>query len=103
MIKIGVTTCGSKKEARELVASLLKKRLIACGQVEGPIISMYTWSGKLRKDQEYRITVKFRKENDSNLRQAIKQIHSYEVPQWVSWDANGSEEYEKWVIQSCKK
>jgi len=103
MIKIGVTTCGSKKEAKELVLSLLEKRLIACGQVEGPITSMYTWNGELREDQEYRITVKFRKDNDVSLRKAIKQTHSYEVPQWVSWDVDASEEYEEWVIQSCKK
>ena len=94
---IGLTTCQSKESAITLIRSLLAKQLIVCGQIEGPIISMYSWEGKLTQETEWRVVLKYKKINCSELTTAIKLEHSYEIPQWVYWEVESTNEYLKWA------
>ena len=94
---IGLTTCQSKESAITLIQSLLGKQLIACGQIEGPIKSIYLWEGKLTQETEWRVVLKFNKINCDELTTAIRVEHSYEIPQWVYWEIESSNEYSKWV------
>jgi len=98
-IGIGVTTCSSKEIASSIVNELLSAKLIACGQIEGPIESIYRWEGKLAKEAEWKITLKFDFVKQEQLEENIGKIHPYETPQWVVWEAGASEEYYNWVTE----
>ena len=97
-IGVAVTTCSSKESASRIVNDLLRKNLIACGQVEGPIESTYQWKGKLEKDTEWRISLKFDPGKEVELHEVVKVLHPYDNPQWIVWKAGASEEYYDWVV-----
>ena len=97
-IGVAVTTCSSKEAASRIVNDLLRNDLIACGQIEGPIESMYRWKGNLEKDTEWRISLKFDPGKEVELKEAVKGLHPYDIPQWVAWKAESSEEYYDWVV-----
>ena len=102
-IGIGITTCPEENTALEIVESLLRSNLIACGQVEGPLKSIYCWGGRLNHETEWKVTLKFKLSSMDALSAKLREIHPYDVPQWVAWDADASDEYGKWVDDPTDK
>ena len=97
VIGIATTTCPDEQTASRIVETLLAESLIACGQVEGPIESAYFWKGKLCKESEWRILMKFAPKQAQVLETRLIELHPYENPQWTNWEAAASEEFGKWV------
>jgi periplasmic divalent cation tolerance protein len=102
-IYIGLTTCKDKQHALHIIGILLNKGLIACGQVEGPIVSQYIWDNETQEDQEWRIVLKFKMGNEEKVYIVLKKEHQYETPQWVYWEVGGSDEICKWVNHHKEK
>ena len=98
-IGIAVTTCSSKEVASGIVNELLSAKLIACGQIEGPMESIYRWKGRLEKETEWKIKLKFDLAKKAEIEQNLTEIHPYVTPQWVVWKAEASEEYYNWVVR----
>ena len=71
--------------------------LVACAQVVGPVASVYRWEGKIDESEEWELRVKYSWQNENTLSRYISENHPYEEPQWVSWEADASEGYAKWV------
>lgn len=98
---IVLITCGSKSEADGIVESLLKKRLIACGNIISGIESRFRWKGKIDKAKEVLAILKTRRKNFKRIEEEAKRIHSYEVPEIIAIPiVTGNEEYMKW-LKSC--
>jgi periplasmic divalent cation tolerance protein len=96
-VYIGLTTCNQKQDALNMIKVLLDKGLIACGQVEGPIVSQYIWENETQEAQEWRVVLKFKTANEEGVFNALKKEHKYENPQWVYWEAGSSDEFFQWV------
>lgn len=96
-IMVGWTTVSKKEEAELLVEKLLELKLIACGQICGPIESHYNWDNKIIKDTEWRITLKYAKNKDEEVEQKIQLHHPYKIPQWMRVEACTTDAYGKWV------
>ena len=94
---IGLTTCQSEESAKSLTHSLLSKNLIACGQINGPITSIYSWNGELNECKEWRVVLKFKLSNSDKIENILKQEHEYEIPQWVFWESQSTDDYARWV------
>ena len=93
-----VTTTGSHEEAQKIARALVEKRLAACVQVSGPITSTYHWQGGIETGQEWRCVVKTRRSHYMTVEQAIRQLHSYEVPEILAVEVKtGNEAYLNWV------
>jgi len=82
-MNIAWTTLASVEEAEDFARELVKQRLAFCCQVEGPIRSFYTWEDKLENAEEYRLTLKFLRENTEKVEEWVKKHHPYDVPQWI--------------------
>jgi periplasmic divalent cation tolerance protein len=78
---IVMVTTSSKKEAEKIAQRLLDERLIACANIMGPVSSLFRWSGKMDKAEEYLIIMKSRKDLFEKLAETVKALHSYEVPE----------------------
>ena len=91
------TTLPSEEQARELARSLVEQRLAACGQVLGPIHSVYWWQGTLTEDTEWLLILKTTPERGATIESAIREQHPYEVPEILATPATASEAYEEWV------
>lgn len=93
-----LVTCGSKKEANEIVDTLLKKRLIACGNMISGVGSKFWWNRKINKAKEVLVILKTTRENFKRIEKDIKRIHSYKVPEIIALPiAAGSKKYLNWL------
>jgi periplasmic divalent cation tolerance protein len=98
---IVMVTTSSKKEAEKIAQHLLNERLIACANIIGPVCSLFHWSGKMEKTEEYLIIMKSRKDLFEKLAETVKALHSYEVPEILILPiVDGSKAYLDW-LGSC--
>jgi periplasmic divalent cation tolerance protein len=74
-----VTTVAGKKEARAMARALVEARLAACAQISR-IESVYAWKGAIERGKEYRVLFKTTKESYPAVENAIRRLHSYELP-----------------------
>lgn len=94
------TTAGSREEAERIAQVLVARRLAACAQVSGPIHSTYWWQGKMETAAEWQCLAKTRRSLFSAAAQAIREIHSYAVPEIVALPLIAtSQSYGEWMSQ----
>jgi len=98
---IVLVTTGTKGEAEKIVQHLLNEKLIACANIIGPIQSYFRWSGKIEKADECLVLMKSRIDLFEKLAEAVKAMHSYEVPEILALPVvEGSRAYLDWM-QNC--
>jgi periplasmic divalent cation tolerance protein len=82
---------GSDAEAGRIAQTLVERRLAACVNVVPRVSSTYRWEGAVRTDSEWLLVVK----------SAIRELHSYELPEIVMLDlAGGDAAYLAWIDES---
>lgn len=96
-----LTTAGSEEEATRIADLLLDRRLAACVQIVGPIVSRYRWQGKLEQEQEWQCLAKTEATLYGEVEAAIRTVHSYEEPEILAIPIlAGSRGYLEWVSAS---
>lgn len=94
------TTLPSKESADALADALVRKRLVACVQVQGPISSTYHWRGMLEHAEEWLCVVKTDGKHFDLLKTAILEQHTYDEPEIVATEiVAGSATYLAWLRQ----
>ncbi len=92
------TTAGSPEEARGIAESLVAAGLAACVQIDGPITSIYRWQGEMESAEEWRCSIKTRAELFEQVAAAIRNLHTYSVPQVIATPiVAGSPPYLEWL------
>ncbi len=93
-----VTTASTREEADRLAAELVARRLAGCVQVIGPISSTYHWQGRIETSQEWLCVAKSLRSHFPRLSAAIRELHSYEVPEILAFPAvEGASDYVQWL------
>ena len=88
---------GDRDEARTIASALVERRLAACVQLL-PIESLYVWEGEVVDEEEILLLVKTRADAYDAIVEAVRSLHSYEVPEIVSIDvAAGDRRYLDWI------
>ena len=101
--RIVLSTAGSADEARKIAHHLVEQQLAACVNIVPRIESIYRWQGKVESSEEWLLLVKTTGEKFAAVRDAIRQWHSYEVPECVAIGIeDGSAEYLEWIGNSVK-
>ena len=96
-----LVTTGNKEEAEKIVCSLLEEKLIACANIIGSVSSVFQWSGKIERSEEYLVLMKSRIDLFERLLNHIESTHSYEVPEIIALPIiKGSDVYMSW-LNSC--
>ncbi len=102
--RIVLSTAGSAEEAQKIAQALVERRLAACVNVVGPIQSVYRWKGAVESAPEHLLIIKTTSEAFPRVRDAIRELHSYELPECVMLSIEaGSEEYMKWIGDSVDR
>ena len=92
------TTVGSVADARALAGAILERRLAACVQVEEGLVSVYRWQGEVQQEAEEQMVIKTTADRLADLEARLRQLHSYELPEFLVISADASSEaYLKWV------
>jgi periplasmic divalent cation tolerance protein len=98
-----LSTAGSEEEARKIAHGLVERKLAACVNIVPRITSVYRWQGKVEEAEEYLLLVKTAAEKFGAVREAIAELHSFEVPECVAISiAEGSQAYLDWITESVK-
>ena len=84
-ISIVLVTAGSAEEAATIGRTLIEERLAACANIVPHIRSIYRWKGKIYDEQEFLIIIKTRTSLFEAVQKRVKELHSYEVPEIISF------------------
>lgn len=92
------TAIDSEEAAQRLADSIVEQRLAACCWVSGPVRSTYWWQGVKEEAREWACSFKTRQELYGALEQAIKALHTYEVPEIIATHiTGGNPAYLEWI------
>ena len=96
-----LSTAGSESEARKIAQTLVERRLAACVNIVPRVQSVYRWEGKVEQAEEYLLLVKTVKAREEDLRAAIRELHSYDLPECIAIPIeSGSADYLSWLSGS---
>jgi periplasmic divalent cation tolerance protein len=97
------TTVAREEDARIVVNALVAERLAACGQVLGPIESVYWWRGTVQAQREWLVLLKTTAARYPGLESRLRTIHPYEEPEIVAVPVvAGSAGYLAWVAAEAR-
>ena len=100
---IVITTTETKEDAEKLAEEIITNKLGTCVQIEGPIMSVYRWHGKVQRSKEFRMQIKTIKSKFQDLDELIRNVHPYEVPEVVALPiVDGSKTYLNWLVDEIK-
>jgi periplasmic divalent cation tolerance protein len=98
---IVLTTAGSEEEAQKIARHLVENGMAACVNIVPHITSIYRWRGKVEEAGEWLLVVKTTAAAFEKVRDAIAQLHSYELPECICLKIeDGSPEYLQWIAES---
>jgi periplasmic divalent cation tolerance protein len=96
-----LTTTGSREQANKLAHELVSRRLAACVNIVGPIGSVYRWKGKVDAAEEYLLLIKTTAAEFASIRDAVLELHTYELPELVQLPIEtGLADYLDWIGES---
>jgi periplasmic divalent cation tolerance protein len=99
---LAITTC-PENEAVSIASSLVESKSCACANIIKGITSIYHWNGKIETDTECLILMKTKRNLTDRLRDSLRKIHSYEVPEFIVISIDeGSDEYLSWISESVR-
>lgn len=98
-----MTTAPTAADAERLAALLVERRLAACAQVLGPIVSRYWWEGQVERAEEWLLLAKTAAERYPAVEAAIRSEHPYRVPEILAVPVSaGLGDYLAWVRASLR-
>jgi periplasmic divalent cation tolerance protein len=96
-----LTTTGSEEEAGRIGEVLVERRLAACVQVVGPIVSRYRWQGAIEVEREWQCLAKTTRAAYGAVEAAIRELHSYDEPEIIATPiVAGSAGYLAWIEEN---
>jgi periplasmic divalent cation tolerance protein len=99
--RIVLSTAGSEEEARKIARHLVEDQLAACVNIVPRIESVYRWEGKVESNLEWLLVIKTTEEKFPAVRDAIRELHSYELPECIAISIeDGSTDYLEWIGQA---
>jgi periplasmic divalent cation tolerance protein len=102
--RLFLTTASSREEATTIASELVSRRLAACVNILGPISSIYRWQGAVENSEEFLLLIKSTEINSIPIQNAIRELHSYQVPELISFSVeSGLEAYLNWISASVRE
>nr|WP_321514216.1 divalent-cation tolerance protein CutA [uncultured Pseudodesulfovibrio sp.] len=91
-------TCQTITEAENIGTVLVERRLAACVNIIDGIKSMYWWKDKVEHANEIVLIAKTRDSLVDELTDAVKAMHTYEVPCIVAIPiTGGNPDFLRWI------
>lgn len=96
---LALTTEASEARAEALARTLLERRLVACVSLR-PVRSLYRWQGEVETTNEVELLLKTTAARLADLAAAVRELHSYDTPEWLTWTAGASDAYAAWAWEA---
>jgi len=99
-----LTTVGNEEQAYLIAREIVARRQAACVNVLPAIRSIYRWKGKICKDGELLLLVKTLEDEFDGVAATIRELHSYELPEILSFPAGRADQsFLDWIAGSVDK
>jgi periplasmic divalent cation tolerance protein len=99
-ITIVMTSVGTEQQAVEISEELIARRLATCVNIVPCLRSIYRWKGKVCEDTEYLLLVKTPKRMFERVSEAIREFHSYELPEILALPVAAAEgTFHDWILE----
>lgn len=86
-----LTTAGSEEQATNIAQELVERRLAACVNVVSQVCSVYRWKDKVWRDEEKLLVIKTAAHLDGEVRNAIRELHTYELPEMLTFPVGSTD------------
>jgi periplasmic divalent cation tolerance protein len=97
-----VTSVGTEEQALEIAQRLVESQLAACVNILPGVRSVFRWKGKVQHEGELLLMIKTLKGNFARVKQVIKELNAYELPEIVGFSVSHADEaFAGWVAASC--
>ena len=98
---VALSTVGSAEDAARIARALVERRLAACVNVVPGVTSYYRWKGEVVSDGEWLLVVKTTADVFDALRDALVELHPYDLPEVVALGIEGGHApYLDWIGDS---
>jgi periplasmic divalent cation tolerance protein len=99
-----MTTVGTEEQAYLIAREIVGRRQAACVNIVPGIRSIYRWKGKICKDGELLLIVKTLEGELEEIIATIRELHSYELPEILSFHVDhGEPGFLGWIAASVDK
>ena len=99
-ITVVMTSVGTEQQAVEISEELIARRLATCINIVPCLRSIYRWKGKICEDTEYLLLIKTPQSYFDRVSAAIREFHSYELPEILSLPVVKAEEnFHRWILE----
>lgn len=99
-IGVVVTSVGTEQQAVDISEELVRRRLATCINILPCLRSIYRWKGKVCEDSEFLLIIKTRRALFGKVSDAIREIHSYELPEILEFGVDNAEpNFHRWVAE----
>jgi periplasmic divalent cation tolerance protein len=103
-ISVIVTSVGTEQQAVEISEELIARRLATCVNIVPCLRSIYRWKGKVCEDTEYLLLIKTPLALFDPVSEAIRELHSYELPEIMSLNVDRAESaFHAWILQMVEQ
>jgi periplasmic divalent cation tolerance protein len=98
-----LTTLPADADGHAFGRAIVDERLAACVNLLAPMESVYRWEGRVEHETERQIIVKTSRERLTALWDRVRELHPYEVPEFIVLQiADGNDAYLRWIGESTK-
>ena len=98
-----LTTFSDREAALATARAAIEARVAACGQVIGPITSVYRWEGAVREEEEYLCLMKVPHDRLKLLTAFVRDRHPYDTPELTAVPSvYVDERYLAWARESVR-
>ena len=94
-----LTTTGSEEQGINIAEALVERGQSACVNIIKKIRSIYRWKGEIWDDEEYLLVIKTRESCFAQVRETIRELHSYELPEVLCVPVTlADEKVQAWIV-----
>jgi periplasmic divalent cation tolerance protein len=97
-VVVVLSTLPDDPAAERIVRTLVDEKLAACVNLFSPMTSVYRWKGAVESSTERQVLIKTSRALVAALQRRLKELHPYELPEFLVVDVDGSPEYLRWAI-----
>ena len=98
-----LTTVDKEELAEKIATALVERKLAACVNMLPLVVSIYCWKEKIHRDRECMLFIKTSAHLFNEVRDTIRELHTYELPDVLALPISAGEEKVLEWMTSCVK
>ena len=87
----------SQDSAKAVAKQLMDENLATCANIMAPHYAIYPWDEQIQEEEETATLFKTPIEKKDALVKRLREIHPYDLPPIIAYEAEATDDYVKWL------